>query len=363
MKNLKHVLESEQPRERSGGWTIARYDFQTNFSILEILKLHGSGADYCALFDYFDDLFVMSGPPGAKRAAFYQVKAKASGTWSSANFCRIEKGKASPTSIIGKMQFNISQFGLPDSVPTFVTNAAFNLKLTTGKYTTDDDFDVAAANLHPDEVKKIDATLDLESPPPRPHDCKANLAFKRVALGTHEQHKFVIGALTEFLAQRKSAYDVPAMAVYETLKAKIVHKSSVTKTMATMEQIVDEKGLQRKDVEDLITRAVHSKRFLDDWSMIEKELISDFTPIQTARIKTECVRYINLRGNGDPSASVLSNHFRDVAKSIAVCLQASSSFLDAQTQLLNHSIPSLTQQGSFERAAALVEAYEEIVAI
>ena len=81
MTNLLQALETTRPREKSGSWTSARYDFQRHIAILKLIDLHNQPGDYRIGFDYFDDLIVLDNSIKPTKISFIQVKTKMAGFW------------------------------------------------------------------------------------------------------------------------------------------------------------------------------------------------------------------------------------------------------------------------------------------
>ena len=98
-------LHKKKPREKSGARSASRFEFQANFSILKILDIHDSEADYRVLFDHFDDLTILDSAHAPTRISFYQIKGRDSGKhWTIKQLAKQEKTGVPPKSIIGKMK-------------------------------------------------------------------------------------------------------------------------------------------------------------------------------------------------------------------------------------------------------------------
>ena len=81
MSALTHALVHSTPREKAGAQTAAKYNFQWNYSLLKIIELHSTDADYRVLFEHFDDVIVLSPANDPTTAESYQVKGRATGRW------------------------------------------------------------------------------------------------------------------------------------------------------------------------------------------------------------------------------------------------------------------------------------------
>ena len=74
MPDLAELIKSAAPRERAGGQTQARYDFQANYSILKLVELQESGQDFRIFFDLFDDIMVVDFGERAHGSAFLSIE-------------------------------------------------------------------------------------------------------------------------------------------------------------------------------------------------------------------------------------------------------------------------------------------------
>jgi len=215
---MLNSLHKVKPREKAGSQTASRFEFQANFSILKILDLHETGADYRVLFDHFDDLTILNSSGAPSQIRFYQIKGRDSAKpWTIKQLVREEKSGSPPKSIIGKMYKNASDFSKEVEATVFASNCGFEFLLANETKTGPSHSIINGPDLHTKELQAIDAVLESDFPSPRNPSCPGILIFERTHLPLQQQATFVTGRLAEHLAQYAGEENFAVKALYTVL--------------------------------------------------------------------------------------------------------------------------------------------------
>src|SRR5690554_7610061 len=116
--------------ETSGTRSPARFAYQRNWALAELIEYHLEGKDYVFAFEFHDDILILDSEVNPSILQFVQVKTKTTGQkWSVHQLTTSEKGKngnPDKLSIIGKLYENKRNFADHSSQLRFVTNAYFS---------------------------------------------------------------------------------------------------------------------------------------------------------------------------------------------------------------------------------------------
>lgn len=360
MSNLLSALAAHRPREKAGSRTSARYEFQAHVAILKIIDLHEGGSDYRAIFDHFDDLLILNHPNNADRIRLYQIKGKGSGRWTTKAIAKVVAAEIPPRSIIGKMYQNLAVFG--DAVDSigFVSNVPFVMKLVDSTMTNEDHISIYGRDLHNDEHAIFNSALDADFPRTDRLPCDGLLLFERTSLGLRDQGIFVTGRLVSWLEKVGRSEGVPIRSLYQSLFQTVVEKTGVTSEFLDLEDLYAQKSLCRADIEKLLNRASGQPRFLQSWSIVERELARyEKTPIQMIKIKSACVRYLRARASRESAAMTFVSLFRSGLAAVSDLPSCTSLMEVVEAVYSNHSIDfEGCYCGDDLIGALVVEAYE-----
>ena len=303
MIGLLGAVASAKPREKAGAHTMARYGFQVHASILKMLELHSSGADYRAAFDHFDDLMVFDKAEQPEKVAFFQIKSQNTGAWTLAEMTK-KKGKGSPpVTFLGRLHYHMATFGQMVSKLGFVSNLPFKLKLADEKETTDDHHVIRSTDLHSDELAALKAAVAKDAVSPPAVDGSHLFVFERTGLGLMGQETFVKGRLAEVIHDRGDCDHIGVISLYDALRGSVFTKSAVTQEFTTTAEFYERKTLCRSDIESIFLKGMAQKRFHDNWRLVERDLLAAGTNTrQIIALHNSCIRYINARSSGEPGA-------------------------------------------------------------
>ncbi len=360
MNKVADSLVIKKPREKSGSWTSARYDYQRHIAILKILELLKSNADWCVACDYFDDLMVLDHSSSPSSIHLYQVKTKTSGKWSISNLVAKHKGPA-PNSFIGKMYGTVEDLGSVVTKATFISNLGYAFELKDGTKTNDDHILILASHLSAAELKTVEGCLEPDFPSPRKHDFEAIFSFERSPLGLHSQAEFVIGRLHYELNKLLSDADnLPIGAIYKTLFAEVSRRSGISNEFETSADFFAQKTISKAQVAPIIESAKSKVQFGQCWSLIKDELSSGgASNLEIIKTKSACLEHIVAKIRGGRIAREIEQKVEKFSgtpefascKSLseAVALLKQKNLGDAKTQLRPRELT----------AALLVEAFQQ----
>ena len=354
-------MKSVVPRERAGSQTQARYDFQANFGILKLVELRESGRDFRIVFDIFDDLMVVDSASAPTQACFYQLKSKDPGDWTIPDVCK-KIGAQIPRSIISRLYAHVASFGAAVAETGLVSNAAYKLKLLDGSTTSGAHHRIGGAELHPDEVQKVAAAVGADIHPADVPSWLPKLAFIRTTLGVHGQELVVIGRLQQHLEQSDSAGTVKTSALYQTLHASIVQRTTFSQEGIDHRELLSRKSLTRQEIEDLLARAYARPRsFVEDWEIIRADLEKHgIGSVAQIRLKTAALAFVRDRNSGRGNAGRISAFVKSWIESNGATVEGCESIL----QIADHVLATITESYGYSdvelRAAMIVEVCEVI---
>ncbi len=352
-------MKTIPPRERSGSQTAARYDFQANFGILKLVELRESKQDFRIIFDLYDDLMVLDSSTAPNQARFYQLKSKDPGDWTIQDLCK-KIGATVPRSIISRLYAHVGVFG-PAVVETgLVSNAPYKLKLLDGSSSTGSHHKITGPELHADEVTKVATAVTDDISPADVPSWLPKLALIRTTLGVHGQDLVVIGRLQQHIEQIEGAGAVKTSALYQTLHASIVQRTTFSQEGLDHTELLSRKSLTRDELEDLLARAYGRQRsFLEDWDVIRADLqTANIGSLVQIRLKTAAVAYARDRTSGRPDTARLTKFAGEWLEANTSAIAQCNTILEI-AERLQAAAPEKYGYSDLElRAAMIVEAYE-----
>lgn len=289
--SLKKRFFEVKPRESSGSSTSSKYDYQKNWSLVELLERHLTGSDYLFVFDFHDDLLVFDTEENPQKVAFYQVKTKDTGKlWKLGDLIKNKTSKtAEPLlSIFGKLYLNKLNF--PDNTLSlnFVSNAKFEITLADKEASSTSLSTICCDCLDDDVLTKISAKLVEEHGLQDDPEFKG-ITFLRVSgLSSDDQVGHAKGKVSEFLEKLLPGKKYVVGAVYNTMLGEIRRKTNYTKCITTFEEMVQHKSIGRTEFERLIGEIGLTENYDDLWGPIENRLNAEHAPLGMVRKIKEC---------------------------------------------------------------------------
>lgn len=356
MTGLMKTVASAKPREKAGAHTMGRYGFQVHASILKMLDLHRSGADYRAVFDHFDDLMVFDKADQPEKVDFYQIKSQDKGEWTLKAMVA-NKGKGKPATFLGRLHHHMATFGQMVSRLVFVSNLSFKLKLADGTETTPDHHLVRSTDLHPDAIAALKKAIANDAAKPPVVDGCGRFVFERTPLGIAEQDKFIKGCLLDFFHERGGAEHIPLISLYETLQRNVFAKTGVTQEFTTEAEFYERKTLCRADIEAMFARATGGRRFAESWLTILADLTAaGMNTIEVVRLQNSCLRYIRGRSAGESGATAFNAACQDAIVGHPTEIEACTTLTEIAARLEGW----VSSDYEHRHGALYVEAFEAI---
>ncbi len=359
---LLQVLTQVTPRETAGSETSARYDFQANVCVVKILELREAGQPFCAFFDYLDDLVILDSSSEPHSARFYQIKAKGSGNWTPASFCK-ELGAASPRSIISRMYLNVDAVKELVTSIGFISNAQFKFKLLDGKECDPAKLSIAGAELHSTVRSLLHETVVKDFSEPLHAGWADLIILERFSHGVEEQEVFVKGRIVQHLEKLDIAEGPPVGAVYDVLFNAIRARIRNVDKSQDITSLLSRKALTAEELDALFDKAQASRpSILRDWSVISVELVSQgIGSAKAIRLKTAVITYMRRCKTGASRETAFSNAAREAAEANRSAINDCDALKDAADLIATAMQQQAETLSGIEREAAiLVEAYEAI---
>ena len=273
-----------------------------NLKLLEVAEKWEN--DFRLVFDSFDDLVVLNSADVPTEIRLYQLKSKDPGEWTVAELCRKE-GRIIPRSYVSRLYSHIETFGPFVAETGFVSNAPYKVLLASGERTSGEHHRIQGAELHGDEVKKINEAVVSDFSLADVPGWLPKLVLIRTTLGVHGQDLVMKGRLHDYF-QKLGYVDVTNLSpVYETLHASIEQRTGFHQAgLDLIRGICTQIPRAAEFLEIISIRAVQRRRgFLSDWDIIQIDLDKQGCGTRKMiRLKTSAIKYHQERQSGQPQA-------------------------------------------------------------
>ena len=251
-------------------------DYSRYWAMALLIDLELKNKDYAIVFEYLQDVAALDSPTDPKQVVLYQVKKKASGEWTRASLCRGEKAEAisdaanataavAPTPVarkaskkkllaespLGKLLICVEKtLPLAACTGTFVSNAAFGLKLKNGTSLKGPAV-LNFANLHLDDWVHIHNKLRKELSRTGDLDKLGLISVEESGLPLKDVANAIVGRLDSFLRDAHNGLSAAGQ-IRERLLQAFSHLSGSKGTLSNFEQVVAQKGFTRGQFQKLI---------------------------------------------------------------------------------------------------------------
>lgn len=360
---LKDILATRPPRETSGSLAANRFDFQKDWVICHILDLHADNDDYLVICDYHEDVIVLDKEEAPEGASFYQIKTLKGKNWTLNRLLSKAKTKAKKggiESILGKLYGNYCLAPKFTSSLHFVSNAPYDIKLSTGK-SSFDYRTIACVQLTSAEVKKIimglnretDTTCSLPQTPP--------LYFEVTPLGIDGHETFAKGRLLEYFEKIDPGKSHPVAPAYRVLLEEVRRRTNHEGQIADFEEIKMRKGIGRSTVEKMLSAFVSKIDLAQAWQEIAQRLtVEGVPPIAMRKLKNEWDLYeVKRMDPVNESLQKLREQISSISKTVIEA--ASDTTLNDLCELVLSQIGETgLYTGNYIRAMTLMETYENL---
>lgn len=276
---LKDKIVSIKPRENSGSTSSSRFDYQKDWSICKLIECHKSSSDYLVVFDWHEDLIIMDSEHNPQQVSFYQIKGKKSGNWSMTQLLESKKDKKGNNllSVIGKLYDCKSKFDMETTSLNFVSNARFNVKLSSNLSSMAKDFIciIELTDKDKNEIKKkLKSEHNLTTEP-----IFEDITFLRVVdLSLSDSQGHTKGKISDFLETLypQNKFNIPS--VYRMLFDEVKRRASFSKEVLTYSDLISKKAIGKSQFIEIINATGINKNYDEIWIRMNNELQNDGLP-------------------------------------------------------------------------------------
>lgn len=300
--NLAKKLEETPHREVAGSDSFAAFEFQLMFGVEILFENYDKLEDYAVLFEFHDDITLLTGTQEPKGIEFFQLKHTTNGNWTLARLVHRKKKKDSSSkeqSIIQKLYSNIHAFEGYTQKAQVVSNTYLS------------EFCQAQCNLLrnlPEEGRTRIIDHIQEIYPSANDQCLDILGFRRTELDKASCYELVKGRVHSFLQQKigGDAFQLQACTDSIVTQCRIRNKKLATDLSGPVTEIVAQKGITRSDLRDWL-HSIAASKLAPEWTTIQPHIISGWTfaELNEIRIAYERYRVVALDSSNDAQNSVL----------------------------------------------------------
>lgn len=254
--------------ETSGSRSPARFAYQRNWALAELIEYHLEGKDYVFAFEFHDDILILDSEDNPEILQFVQVKTKTTGQkWSVHQLTKSEKGKngnPDKLSIIGKLYENKKNFSGHNSQLRFVTNAYFSF--------VDPAPVTSADQLEKKDQDKITNTVQAQLGAGTV-DLKA-LQLELTSLSVDDHEKHIRGILHSFFEKLfGSDHNIAVTPWYQSISDQIKIKNNYPSgQIKSFDDFIRNKCIKKSEIDNFIQRVSGSHNSSANWSIIKSQL-------------------------------------------------------------------------------------------
>lgn len=265
---IKSDLIKVPQNEVAGSRSSARFAYQRNWALAELIEYHLEGKDYVFAFEFHDDILILDSEENPSSLQFVQVKTKTTGQkWTLNQLTKSEKGKkGSPDklSIIGKLYENKKNFSGHSSQLRFVTNAYFSFIDPAPKTKAD--------QLKGEDQEKIINAVQAQLGSGVADLGSLQLELSSLSVDDHEKH--IRGILHDFFEELfGSNHNIPVSPWYQSISDQIKVKNNYpSEKIISFDELIRNKCITKSEIEDFIKRVNLSHNNTDNWGIIESQL-------------------------------------------------------------------------------------------
>jgi len=267
--DLPISLAKVLPRESSGSSASKGFNYQKNWAICLMLKLHCNESDYAVLFDFHEDIVAVTKFAEKHSLDFYQVKTISSGNYSANDFFKTGKTKElnNKKTVVGKLAANYINFKEESRSLNLVTNACFSSKICSDVDSTEKK---PANTFKPEFVESLKKKLHAELGVGEIDNILEILFIKRSSLSLDDQRSHTLGRVTDFLRLKCPQGKGKPYLFYDTLfnvaSEKNAKKVAINSALS-INDILDLKAISRCDILKLIEsydNYIHPSKIIEE---------------------------------------------------------------------------------------------------
>lgn len=360
---IKDDIVKKKPREKAGARAARGFDFQRDWALCELLRLHAAGGDYLILFDYQDDVVVLNGSTSPTTARFFQVKTKDKGRWTHKALIKRNKGKKTAylPSILGKLYGHRVRFGIAVESVTLVSTAAFSIPLSASPKSTERS-QFTWADIKQAASKVIREAMKVEHSLTNDPDGEDTIVFFIPELHFTDHPRHTTGHLAEFL-DKQGYKEIPAAAAYRAIITEIKRLNNSGITASSFDELSKCKALSRVRFGQMLATMHPGPATTDFINVVRSQLEKEGeSAIAILRIATECRRFFTERT--DTTNHTLRDAVRDIDAQLKAINSDPANTTAAISAIRSHHTAALdTARGlygnEFLDAATLVTLYDQ----
>ncbi|MDP1931842.1 MAG: dsDNA nuclease domain-containing protein [Gammaproteobacteria bacterium] len=285
--------------ETAGSNSPARFAYQRNWALAELIEYHLEGKDYVFAFEFHDDVLILDSEKNPSELQFIQVKTKTTGKkWSIHELTKSEKGKGGnpdKLSIIGKLYENKKNFAVHSSRLRFVTNAYFSFASPAP---------VIVADQLDEEVQgKITSAVQSQLGTGLVDLSCFQLEQSSLSVDDHEKH--IRGILHNFFDKLFGGkHNIAVSPWYQAISDQIKIKNNYPSVqIKTFEELIRNKCITKSEIEDFVQRVNRARSNCDNWDIIKAQLQKeDVTLQELVKLHRAWQKYTSDRLDYDNSA-------------------------------------------------------------
>lgn len=297
--------------ETAGSRSPARFAYQRNWALAELIEYHLEGKDYVFAFEFHDDILILDSEANPSSLQFVQVKTKTTGKkWTIHELTKSEKGKEGnpdKLSIIGKLYENKNNFSCHSSQLRFVTNAYFSF-IDPALITTADQLEKNDQDKITNAVQaQLGTAVDLST-----------LQLEQSSLSVEDHEKHIRGILHNFFEELfGSDHSIPVSPWYQSISDQIKVKNNYpSEQIKSFDDLIRNKCITKSEIEDFVQRVRHSHNSSDNWELIKPQLQIEGFGIQALiKLQRSWKKYTSDRLNYDNNA--LKSLESDIANAVS----------------------------------------------
>jgi len=298
--------------ETAGSRSPARFAYQRNWALAELIEYHLEGKDYVFAFEFHDDILILDSEDNPSNLQFVQVKTKTTGQkWSIDQLTKSEKGKnenPDKLSIIGKLYENRKNFSGHSSQLRFVTNAYFSF--------TDPAPITTATQLEKKDQDKITNAVQAQLGTGAVDLSALKLEQSSLSVDDHEKH--IRGILHNFFEELfGSDHNIPVSPWYQSISDQIKVKNNYpSEQIKSFDDLIRNKCITKSEIEDFVQRVNRSHHSNDNWDIIKSQLQTEGLGLQELiKLQRSWQKYTTDRLDYDNNA--LKNLESDIANAVS----------------------------------------------
>lgn len=297
--NLQSDLVSTSQTETAGSRSPARFAYQRNWALAELVEYHLKGKDYVFAFEFHDDVLILDSKDNPSSLQFVQVKTKTTGQkWTINELTKSEKGKngnPDKLSIIGKLYENKKNFSSHTSQLRFVTNAYFSFS---------DPAPLTTANqLKPNDQDKIISAIQAQIGMGAVDLGALRLEQSSLSVDDHEKH--IRGILHNFFEKLfGNEHNIPVSPWYQSISDEIKAKNNYpSEQIKSFDDLIRNKCITKSEIENFVQRVNRSSNSSDNWDIIKHQLLKEgLTPQELIKLQRSWYKYTTDRLDYDNNA-------------------------------------------------------------